>query len=176
MPVAPGAAGCPRMHKPRCRAVVRCAAFAAVIAAIALVGCETAPRSPEPSSADTQAPQRHIVRSGELRRIMQRLEALMNDRVQADLALDLKRNETADALADVAGELAAAASSMSRHGVTASLDEAGRAQFNAYALELRREAEILRAAAAEHRFVASANQFHRLNNACAGCHSLFRAR
>ena len=37
MPVAPGAAGCPRMHKPRCRAAVRCAAFAAVIAAIALV-------------------------------------------------------------------------------------------------------------------------------------------
>ncbi len=165
------------MHKPRYRGAARCAAFAAVIAASVLVGCETAPGSPEPSPAGTtQPPQRHIVRSAELRRIMQRLEALMNDRVQADLALDLKRKETADALADVAGELAAAASSMSRHGVTASLDDAGRAQFNAYALELRREAEILRAAAAEHRFVASANQFHRLNNACAGCHSLFRAR
>jgi len=150
--------------------------LAAVLAASVLAGCETAPRSPEPSPGGIQAPQRHVVRSAELRRIMQRLEALMNDRVQADLALDVKRNETADALADVAGELAAAAASMSRDGVTAALDDAGRAQFNAYALELRREAEILRAAAAEHRFVASANQFHRLNNVCAGCHSLFRAR
>lgn len=107
---------------------------------------------------------------------MQRLEALTADRVQADLALDVKRNETADALADVAGKLAAAASSMSGHAVTASLDDAGREQFKAYALELRGEAERLRAAAAEHRIIASATHFQRLNHVCAGCHSLFRGR
>lgn len=147
-----------------------------VIVTLALGGCETAPRSPLTPLAVPGSPQRHVVRSAELRRIMQRLEALMQDRVQSDLALDMKRINTADALADVAGELAAAALSISTNGVTESLDEVGRQQFHAYALELQREAEILRAAAAEHRFVASANQFQRLNHACAGCHSLFRER
>lgn len=144
-----------------------------VFVLVAVAGCETAPRS---RATAPEAPQRHIIRSAELRGIMQRLEALTADRVQADLALDVKRNETADALADAAGELAAAASSLSTSAVTASLDDAARQQFKSYARELRREAEILRAAAAEHRLIASAAQFQRLNHACAGCHSLFRGR
>ncbi len=156
------------------RATLACAGLAFVLAAVA--GCETAPRSPAPSLSGPPGPQRHILRSAELRQLMQRLEALTADRVQADLALDLKRNETADALADVAGELAVAASSMAAHAVTTSLDDAGREQFKAYALELRREAERLRAAAAEHRIIASATQFQQLDHACAGCHSLFRGR
>lgn len=156
------------------RARLACAGFAFVLVVVA--GCETAPRSAATTLATPQAPQRHIISSAGLRQIMQRLEALTADRVQADLALDLKRNETADALADVAGELAAAASSMSGHAVTASLDDAGREQFKSYALELRREAELLRTTAAEHRIIASATQFQRLNHVCAGCHSLFRGR
>ncbi len=156
--------------------VARCAGLVFVFASLVLGGCETAPRSPAIPLAEPGPPQRHIVRSAELRLIMQRLEALMQDRVQSELALDMKRIDTADALADAAGELASAALSIATNAVTGSLDEAGRQQFHAYALELPREAEILRAAAAEHRFVASANQFERLSHACAGCHSLFRER
>jgi cytochrome c556 len=161
----------PRMNKFLHRIAVGCA-----FVLVALAGCETAPRSAATASAGAAEPQRHIIRSAELRRLMQRLEALTADRVQAELALDVKRNETADALADVAGELAAAASSLAVDAVTASLDEAGRQQFRLHALELQREAEILRATAAEHRFIASVDQFQRLNHVCAGCHSLYRAR
>ena len=143
---------------------------------IAISGCESAPSVPALPLAQSGAPQGHVVSSAELRRIMQQLETLMQDRVQSDLALDMKRIDAADALADVAGELAAAAPSIVAGTLAKPLDETGRQQFHAYALELQREAEILRAAAAEHRFVASTNQFRRLGHACAGCHSLYRER
>ncbi|MGR9089316.1 MAG: hypothetical protein ACU85U_01905 [Gammaproteobacteria bacterium] len=147
-----------------------------VLTVIGVSGCETAPQAVATPLVQSGLPQRHAVRSAELRRIMQRLEMLMQDRVQSDLALDMKRSDAADTLADVAGELAAAALSISTNDVAQALDEAARHQFYAYALELQREAGILRAAATEHRFVASVNQFQRLDHACAGCHSLYRER
>lgn len=164
------------MNKSASSAAVRSVVLVLAFAVIAVGGCETAPRSPATPLAVPGTPQRHVVRSAELRRIMLQLETLMQDRIQSDLALDMQRMEAADALADVAGELAVAALSISTTAVTGSLDEAGRQQFQAYARELQREAEILRATAAEHRFIASANQFQRLNHACAGCHSLYRER
>lgn len=149
---------------------------AGLIVILALAGCATNEPSRVIAPAGVAVPQTHVLSSAELRRIMQRLEALMEDRVQTDLALDARRRESAAALADAAGELAAAASSLSASAVTASLDETARRQFRTYALELHREATQLGAVADENRIIASAEQFRRLNHTCAACHSLFRGR
>jgi cytochrome c556 len=118
----------------------------------------------------------HVVRSEELRVIMRRMEALVYDRIQSDLALDKERLRQAGELAATAGKLASTASAIFGASDYAALDDAARRRFDAFAAELQREAAELQRVAREGGFVASAAQFERMSHACAGCHSLYRAR
>jgi cytochrome c556 len=119
---------------------------------------------------------RHAVRSEELRVIMRRMEALVYDRIQSELALDKERLRQADELAATAGELATTASSIFGASAYQMLDDAARQRFDAFAAELQREATELQRLAREGGIVASSAQFERMSHACAGCHSLYRAR
>jgi len=117
----------------------------------------------------------HVARSEELRVIMRRMEALVYDRIQSDLALDKERLRQADELAATAGQLANAASAIFSVSTYGTLDEPARRRFDAFAAELQREATELQRLAREGGIVVTAAQFERMSHACAGCHSLYRA-
>lgn len=118
----------------------------------------------------------HVIRSEKLRIIMRQMELIMYDRMQSDLELDKQRMRRAEEIAVTAGELAAAASAISRASPYATLDDAERRRFDALAIELQRDAVELERLAREGQLVASAAQFERLSHACAACHSIYRAR
>ncbi len=155
--------------------VTRLASFCLLAAASALIACgatSTMPsaRAPEPD------PSQHVVRSERLRLLMRSMESLMHDRIQSDLELDKERLKQADELAEAAGELAATAEAIAGASTYASLDDAARARFDAFVVELQREASELQRLARDGQFAPSAAQFDRMRHVCAGCHSLYRVR
>ena len=156
--------------------LVRVCCLAIPALAIGLTGCHPAAPVQPAVVMPAVTPDRHDVRGEQLRRIMGQIELLMQDRVQADLALDASRIDEADKLAAAAAALADAAPSISAAATTSTLDDSGRQRFDAYARELERGAEALEDYASRREFMQSAAQFERLGHACAGCHSLYRAR
>jgi len=142
-----------------------------------LMACDVASAvQPGGTKMPRSEPDTHIVRSHSLRSIMQRLETLVQDRIQSDLTIDKERMRQAQEIANAAGELAATASSISAAATYAGLDDDARRRFDNYAEELHREAEELQRLAVDKQLAQSAAQYERMSHACAGCHSVFRAR
>lgn len=136
-------------------------------------GSAARPRPVAPSAADVDV---HVVRSEELRAIMQQMELLMYDRIQPELELDKQRQRRATEITVTASELAAAANEISGVPPYGTLDDEAQQRFDVFAFELKRDAIELARLARARRFVASAAQFDRLSHTCDGCHSIYRGR
>lgn len=110
--------------------------------------------------------------SDRLQQLMRRMNTLVYDRNQTELALDRERLERARELASAARELAAEAGA----APPTSLDADTRREFMDYAHALAGEAARLDELAAARRFSELAAQMERVGHQCAACHLRFRVR
>jgi len=143
----------------------RCSAALSRIAALVLLGLIARAGGAADAAGSTHY-------SDALQQLMRRMDALVYDRNETELALDRERLERAHELAAAAAELAAETSA----APPASLDDAGRREFLAHAQALAAEAAVLDALAGARRYAELAPQMERVGHQCAACHVRFRVR
>lgn len=116
----------------------------------------------------------HAVPDAQLRRLMQRMDALMYEHMHTELEPDTERARQAGAIADAAAALAGTADAIAEAPPDLALDESRRASFQTLANSLYTRAVELKDLASRGAYAELRESFARLDATCRSCHELFR--
>jgi cytochrome c556 len=143
---------------------------------ICLVSCHRAQVNPELAigHSDTGKPALHAIRDQELRELMDRMDALMQERFLTETQLDQERRKYAQSMAEQASGLSKTVDAILAKMPSLGLVAEEQGTFMALANKLRQQTAQLHELALDNRIDAIEQSLSQLNTTCISCHALFR--
>ncbi len=127
-----------------------------------------------PGRSETGQPALHAIHDNDLRQLMLRMDALMQERFMTETQIDKERRKYTQRIADTALKLAQTVGTIVGKMPRLSLTQAEQATFLALASKLNQQAESLNDLASHNRVDEIDSALHQLNTTCVSCHALFR--
>jgi cytochrome c556 len=137
-------------------------------------GSCASPRPPAVELDDTGRPALHAVHGKRLRRVMKRMESLLQERQRTQPELDEERRAYAEDAAEIADDLLVSARYISEAESDLDLSSEERAVFLALQEKLVRQVRTLQALARQRTTRDLPSAFDQLTTTCNACHSNFR--
>jgi cytochrome c556 len=147
-----------------------------IATALCLMSCQRAQLNPDlPAGlSDTGQPALHAIRDQELRELMDKMDALMQERFLTETQLDQERRKYAQRIAESTASLSKTVDAILAKMPSLGLVAEEQRTFMALATKLRQQSGQLHELARDNRIDAIEQNLRQLNTTCISCHALFR--
>ncbi len=124
--------------------------------------------------SETGQPALHAIQDKQLRELMARMDALMQERFMTEPELDAERRKYAQRIAENAQTLSQTVDNILARMPSLQLSTDEQHTFQALAQKLAEQSRLLQDQAKSNQIDAVSNSLHQINTTCTSCHALFR--